>query len=99
MTKPSNLAQWRTSKTSVEQVVEFTEFDRPRHFHVHIVEGPYPIDGIWAFTPEGSGTSVTFVAEGELSGLLRLGEPLFKRGMAREFRGYHRNVHRNVGSA
>jgi hypothetical protein len=25
-----------------EQVVEFTEFDRPAPFHVHIVEGPYP---------------------------------------------------------
>jgi hypothetical protein len=25
-----------------EQVTEFTEFDRPRRVHVHIVEGPYP---------------------------------------------------------
>jgi uncharacterized protein YndB with AHSA1/START domain len=28
-----------------EQIVEFTEFDRPRRVHIHIVEGPYPIDG------------------------------------------------------
>lgn len=123
MTNPSNLAQWQTSKTSVEQltdgppalgtrvrertkppagkefeqVVEFTEFDRPRRFHVHIVEGPYPIDGTWMFVPEGQGTAVTFVAEGELSGLMRMGEPLFKRGMAREFARYHRNVQRHVG--
>lgn len=124
MTNPSNLAQWQTSKTSVqqltdgppglgtrvrertkppagkefEQVVEFTEFDRPSRFHVHIVEGPYPVDGTWTFRPEGSGTSVTFVAEGELSGVMRLGEPLFKRGMAREFAKYHRNVQRNVAA-
>jgi uncharacterized protein YndB with AHSA1/START domain len=126
MTNPANLAQWQTSKTSVqqltdgppglgtrvrertkppgakefEQVVEFTEFDRPRRFHVHIVEGPYPVDGTWTFTPggDGAGTSVTFVAEGELSGLMRIGEPLVKRGMARQFAGYHRNVQRNVAT-
>ncbi len=122
ITNPSNLAQWQTSKTHVEQltdgppglgtrvrertkppagkefeqVVEFTEFDRPRRFHVHIVEGPFPVDGTWTFTPEGSGTSVSFVAEGELSGLMRIAEPLAKRGMAREFRGYHRNVQRTL---
>jgi uncharacterized protein YndB with AHSA1/START domain len=28
-----------------EQVVEFTEFDRPRRLTVHIVEGPFPVDG------------------------------------------------------
>jgi hypothetical protein len=39
---------------------------------------------------------VTFVAEGELTGLMRIGEPLVKRGMARQFRGYHRNVQRHV---
>src|ERR671931_2018041 len=49
-----------------EQVVEFTEFDRPRRVHVHIVEGPYPVDGTWSFEPEGAGTRVRFVAEGEL---------------------------------
>ncbi|HEX3976642.1 MAG TPA: hypothetical protein VHW96_10280 [Solirubrobacteraceae bacterium] len=45
-----------------------------------------------------SKTSVSVVAEGELSGLMRLGEPLVKRAMARQFAGYHRNVQRNVGA-
>jgi uncharacterized protein YndB with AHSA1/START domain len=36
-----------------EQVVEFIEFDRPRRFHVHIVEGPSPIDGTWTLKPRG----------------------------------------------
>ena len=40
-----------------EQIVEFTEFDRPKRFHVHIVEGPYPVDGTWTFGPSGGGTA------------------------------------------
>jgi uncharacterized protein YndB with AHSA1/START domain len=81
-----------------EQVVEFTEFDRPRRFHVHIVQGPYPVDGTWAFAPHGEGTEVTFVAEGELSGAARLLEPLFKPLLTREFAGYHRNVRSNLAA-
>jgi uncharacterized protein YndB with AHSA1/START domain len=124
MTNPANLAQWQTTKTSVEQltdgppglgtrvrertkppvgkefeqVVEFTEFDRPSRFHVHVVEGPHLIDGTWTLTADRGGTSVTFVAEGEMGGLLRFGEPLVRRAMARQFAGYHRNVQRNVAS-
>jgi hypothetical protein len=29
---------------------------------------------------------------------MRIGEPVVKRAMARQFAGYHRNVQRNVGS-
>jgi len=90
LTNPSTLADWQTSKTSVEaltdgaprlgtrvrertkppggkefeQIVEFTEFDRPVHVRAHIVEGPYPIDGTWSFESDGGGTRVRFVAEG-----------------------------------
>jgi hypothetical protein len=42
---------------------------------------------------------VTFVAEGEMSGLMRIGGPVVKRAMARQFAGYHRNVQRNVAAA
>jgi uncharacterized protein YndB with AHSA1/START domain len=122
VTNPSNLADWQTSKTSVEQltdgpaglgtrvrertkppgvkefeqIVEFTEFDRPRRLHVHIVEGPYPIDGTWSFEPDGDGTGVSFAAEGELRGPMRFLEPIVKRLMARQFAAYHRNLRRNV---
>jgi hypothetical protein len=47
-------------------VVEFTEFDRPQRVHTHIVEGPYPVDGTWSSEPDGGGTRVHFIAEGEL---------------------------------
>lgn len=79
-----------------EQIVEFTEFDRPRRFHVHIVDGPQPIDGTWTLRQQRAGTEVTFSAEGELRGLVRLLAPVLKRVMARQFAGYHRNLRRNV---
>lgn len=118
MTDPAKLAEWQTSKTSVEpltegptrlgtlvrertrpprgkefeQIVEFTEFDRPRRLRVHVVEGPYPVDGTWTFEPDGAETLVTFTAEGELSGGMRLVGPVLKRLMARQFAQYHRTL-------
>jgi uncharacterized protein YndB with AHSA1/START domain len=79
-----------------EQVVEFTEFDRPRRLRAHVVEGPYPIDGTWSLEALGDGTRVTFTAEGELSGLMKLLGPLASRVLARQFAQYHRNLRRNV---
>jgi uncharacterized protein YndB with AHSA1/START domain len=79
-----------------EQVVEFTEFDRPHRLHVHIVEGPYPVDGTWSFEPDGEGTRIHFVAEGQLSGFVRMIEPVTKLVMARQFRGYHRKLRTNI---
>jgi carbon monoxide dehydrogenase subunit G len=122
LTDPSKLAEWQTSKTSVEQlsagppqlgtrvrertkgpggrefeqIVEFTEFDRPRRVHVHIVEGPYPVDATWSFEADGAGTRVHFVAEGELPGAMRVLEPLAKLGLARRMAAYHDNLRRNL---
>ncbi len=122
LTDPGNLAEWQTSKTSVEQlsegpprlgmrvrertkppgvrefeqVVEFTEFDRPRRVHVHIVEGPYPIDATWSFEPEGEGTRARFLAEGNLRGLSRAFEPLLRLMLGRQMTRYHENLRRNV---
>jgi uncharacterized protein YndB with AHSA1/START domain len=124
VTDSSKLAEWQTTKTSVEkltdgapglgtrvrertkppggkefeQVVEFTEFERPRRLHVHIVEGPYPIDATYSFEPAGDATQVTFVAEGPLSGAMRLLEPVMKRVLARQFAGYHQKLSANLES-
>jgi uncharacterized protein YndB with AHSA1/START domain len=81
-----------------EQIVEFTEFERPVRVHVHIVEGPYAIDGTWSFESDGDGTRVHFVAEGELRGVLRFLKPVAKLVIARQMAGYHRNLRRNVES-
>jgi carbon monoxide dehydrogenase subunit G len=79
-----------------EQITEFTEFDRPRRVQVHVVEGPYPVDGTWTFEPAGDGTRVAFIAEGELTGLMKLLEPVASRLLARQFAGYHRNLKQNI---
>ena len=122
LTNPSNLADWQTSKTSVEQltdgpprlgtrirertkapggkefeqIVEFTEFDRPRRVHVHIVEGPFPVDAIYSFEPDGEGTRVHFVTEGEMRGLARVLQPVLELIMGRRMTGFHRNLRRNI---
>lgn len=122
LANPSNLPDWQTSKTSVEQLtdgppglgtrvrertkppvgkefeqlVEFTEFDRPRRIRVHIVEGPQPIDGTWSFEPDAEGTKVSFAADGELRGAMRILQPLMKRMLARQFAAYHRNLRRQI---
>jgi uncharacterized protein YndB with AHSA1/START domain len=122
VTNPSNLRDWQTSKTSVEQLsagppglgtrvrertkppggkefeqtVEFTEFDRPRRFHVHVVEGPQPIDGTWTFEADGAGTKVGFTAEGELRGPMRFIAQIVQRLVARQFAAYHRNLRDNL---
>jgi uncharacterized protein YndB with AHSA1/START domain len=83
-----------------EQIVEFTEFDRPSRLHVHIVEGPQPVDGTWTFAPDGAdGTRLHCVVEGELRGAARFFTPIVKAGMARQFRAYHENLRRNLESA
>jgi uncharacterized protein YndB with AHSA1/START domain len=79
-----------------EQIVEFTEFARPERLHVHIVKGPYPVDGTWSFEPSPRGTRVLFTAEGRLRGGMRLLEPLAARMLARQFASYHRNLRENV---
>ena len=77
------LRQW-------DQIVEFTEFEPGRALTTHIVEGSMPVDGRWTFAEDGSGGAhVSLIAEGELSGMTRLFEPVLKRGIARSFRQYH----------
>jgi carbon monoxide dehydrogenase subunit G len=79
-----------------EQLTELTEFDRPRRVTVHVVEGPHPIDGTWTFAPAEGGTAVSFVAEGEVSGVLgRLG-PVGRRLLSRQFAAYHRKLRENL---
>jgi hypothetical protein len=43
---------------------------------VHIVEGPYPVDGTWMCEPYDDRIRVRFIANGELTGLMRLFEPV-----------------------
>ena len=96
---PPGLGTQPAKGKEFEQIVEFTEFDRPHRLHVHIVEGPYPIDGTWTFEPDGAGTRLHFVAEGPLRGLLWLFTPLAKLTVRRQFVVYHRKLRSNLESA
>jgi uncharacterized protein YndB with AHSA1/START domain len=82
-----------------EQLVEFAEFDRPRRLHVHVVEGPQPIDGTWVLAAADRGAQVKFVAEGDLNGWMRLLEPIVRRTIDRQFVKYHEYLKQNVESA
>lgn len=75
-----------------DQVVEFTEFQPGRAFGVQVIEGPAS-RGRWTFQPDGSETRVHF--EAEMKAPPGLG-PLFKRIVARQFRGYHENLRREL---
>lgn len=79
-----------------EQIVEFAEFDRPHRVHVHVVEGPYLVDGTWTFEPAEGGTRLHFVADGKLNGFVRILKPIATRVLARQFAAYHRNLRRNL---
>jgi uncharacterized protein YndB with AHSA1/START domain len=80
----------------IVQITEFAEFARPSRLRVHVVDGPQPIDGTWSLQAGPEGTLVTFVAEGELRGPMRLLGPMVKRVVARQFAVYHRNLRRNL---
>jgi ligand-binding SRPBCC domain-containing protein len=71
-----------------EQVVEVTEFDPCRAFAVRVVEGP-PSQGRWTMEPHEGGTRLHFEAAFEAPGPLA---PVMRPVLARQFRGYHRNL-------
>jgi uncharacterized protein YndB with AHSA1/START domain len=75
-----------------DQVVEYTEFEPGRAFGVKVVEGP-PSDGRWTFEPEGDGARVHFSAGFEAPRLLG---PVARRVVARQFRGYHENLRKEL---
>jgi len=79
-----------------DQIVEFTDFERPARVRIHIVEGPHAIDGIWSLERDGDGTRVHFTAEGVLRGVLRVLERVSKRLIARQMAASHRNLRRNL---
>jgi hypothetical protein len=72
--------------------VEVTEFDPGRVFGVAVTEGPAS-SGRWTLEPAGSGSQVQFEGEFKAPALLA---PIVKRFVARQFRGYHENLRREV---
>ena len=80
-----------------EQIVEFTEFQRPQRLHVHIVEGLDRSTGPGlSKCVDGDRTRLHFVAEGSLRGLLWLVSPLAKLTISRQFAAYHQRLRDNL---
>jgi hypothetical protein len=69
--------------------------DNGRLFGVRVIEGP-PSHGRWTFEPDGPGACVRL--EAEMKAPPGLG-PLFKWSAARQFRGYHENLRRELERA
>jgi uncharacterized protein YndB with AHSA1/START domain len=73
----------------IESVTEVVDYDPDRRFGVHVISGPFPIDGRWELEPDGAGTLLRFSAEGPGP---TLAAPLVRR----RFRGAHARLKQNV---
>lgn len=78
-----------------EQTVEFTEFEPGRLLKVTAIDGP-PSWGRWTLQPDGARTRVNFESEVQVPRLLA---PILKLLASRQFRGYHRNLRRELEPA
>jgi uncharacterized protein YndB with AHSA1/START domain len=70
----------------LESVVEVSEYERDRSFALRVVEG-VPVHAQMTFEPAGDGTLMRFRGHGELSGAMRLAQPLLRRTLQRQFAG------------
>jgi len=76
----------------LESTVEVAEHTPPSAFALKILDGALPLDGRWTFEPNGEGTRVHFVGEADVGGLKKLARPV----IARQFRGYHQLLKRQL---
>jgi uncharacterized protein YndB with AHSA1/START domain len=83
---------------TVEAIVEVAEYEENSRFDLRIVSGPLPIDGRNEFRPADGGTRIEFVAEGKLSGPLRLAEPILARALRRQFASDYERLKRSLES-
>jgi uncharacterized protein YndB with AHSA1/START domain len=69
----------------VESLVEVSEFEPGRLFSLRMIEGPLPVHARIELTPVDAGALMRFTVHGELSGLMRLAQPLLGLGLRRQF--------------
>lgn len=69
----------------VEIASELTEFEPLRTVGFKSTSGPIPLEGRYAFEPEGTGTKVIFVMQGEAGGFFKLAEPVVARSTQRQW--------------
>ena len=71
----------------LESTLEITEYEPNRRVSIKSTSGPIPITGTTTFEEVEEGTKVTFEAEGDVSGLFKLAEPIVARTAQRQFEG------------
>ena len=62
-------------------------YEPPRRFALKVTSGPVPFRFEQTIEPEGDGTRISVVAEGEPGGFFKLAEPLVERAVKREIEG------------
>ena len=72
----------------LESLVEVSAYEPGAAFGLRMVEGSLPLDAQMTFEPSGGGTLMAFQVVGRLSGAARLGQPVLRRVLERQFRGY-----------
>ena len=70
----------------LESVVEVSEYEPDRVFALRVIEGT-PVHLRMTFEPAERGTRMRFRAHGQLTGPMRLAEPLMRRTLKRQFAG------------
>ncbi|HTZ88250.1 MAG TPA: SRPBCC family protein [Solirubrobacteraceae bacterium] len=78
----------------VESLVEVSEFEPGRLFALKMVEGSLPVDARIELEGAGSGTLMRFAVHGELSGVMRLAQPMLSLGLRRQFEQHCANLKR-----
>jgi uncharacterized protein YndB with AHSA1/START domain len=68
----------------LESVVEVCEYEPDRTFALRVVEGT-PVHARLTFEPTESGTRLRFSGQGQLTGAMRLAQPLLQRVLKRQF--------------
>ena len=69
----------------IEIASELTEFEPLRVVGFKSTSGPIPLEGRYAFEPDGAGTKVTFTMQGEAGGFFKLAEPIVARSTQRQW--------------
>lgn len=69
----------------VEIASELVEYSPERVLGFKSTSGPIPLEGRYAFEPDGEGTKVTFTLQGEAGGFFKLAEPIVARSTQRQW--------------
>jgi uncharacterized protein YndB with AHSA1/START domain len=82
----------------IESVVEVSEYEPERTFALRVVEGT-PVHARLTFEPTEGGTLMRFRAHGQLTGALRLAQPLLQGVLKRQFASYCATLKRVLENA